>query len=154
MTEEQLSATFGGKGYKRLPDEVYHRHKFTPAKVEIEEHHVVVYASKADDDTIARADHPGYLLRGSLVSPSMEAAIINAKYVNACPLYRQEKDFERYGLNVSRQNMAYWTIQCADRYLAVHYDYLHKKMYGYHVLQADELCEVSHNSSYEKLCIM
>lgn len=138
MTEEQLSATFGEKGYKRLPDEVYHRYKFTPAKVEVEEHHVAVYAAKADDDTIVRADHPGYLLRGSLVSPSMEAAIINAKYVNACPLYRQEKESERYGIKVPRQNMAYWTIQCADRYLAVLYDYLHEKMYGYHVLQADE----------------
>ena len=138
MTEEQLSATFGEKGYKRLPDEVYHRYKFTPAKVEVEEHHVAVYAGKTDDDTIVRADHPGYLLQGSLVSPSMEAAIINAKYVNACPLYRQEKEFERYGIKISRQNMAYWTIQCADRYLAVLYDYLHEKIYGYHVLQADE----------------
>ena len=34
--------------------------------------------------------------------------------------------------------MANWTIQCADRYLAVLYDYLHEKLYSYHVLQADE----------------
>lgn len=34
MTEEQLSATFGEKGYKRLLDEVYHRYKFTPRKSE------------------------------------------------------------------------------------------------------------------------
>lgn len=138
MTDEQLSDTFGEGGYKRLPDEIYRRYKFTPAKVEVEEHHVAVYAGKTDDGTIVRADHPGYLLKGSLVSPSMEAAIINAKYVNACPLYRQEKEFERYGITVSRQNMAYWTIQCTDRYLAILYDYLHEKMYGYHVLQADE----------------
>jgi len=70
--------------------------------------------------------------------PSLEAAVMNAKYVNAVPLYRQEQEFERYGLHISRQNMANWTIQCADRYLAVLYDYLHEKMYGYHVLQADE----------------
>ena len=69
-------------------DEIYHRYKFTPAKVEVEEHHVAVYTGKKDD-TIVRAEHPGYLLRGSLVSPSMEAAIINTKYVNAYPLYRQ-----------------------------------------------------------------
>ena len=139
MTEEQLSATFGEKGYKCLPDKVYHRYKFTPAKVEVEEHHAAVYAGKADDDTLVRADHPGCLLQGSLVSPSMEAAIINAKYVNACPLYRQEKEFERYGIKISRQNMACWTIQCAGRFLAVLYDYLHGKIYGYHVLQADEM---------------
>ena len=63
---------------------------------------------------------------------------MNAKYVNAVPFYRQEQEFERYGLHISRQNMANWTIQCADRYLAILYDYLHEKMYSYHVLQADE----------------
>ena len=137
MTQEELAALFGEEGFKQLPDEVYRRYAFTPAKVEVEEHHVKVYAGKKTDE-IVRAPHPESLLRGSLVSPSLEAAVINAKYVNAVPLYRQEQEFKRYGLPISRQNMANWTIQCADRYLAVLYDYLHEKMYGYHVLQADE----------------
>ena len=137
MTREELTALFGAEGWKQLPDEVYRRYGFTPAKVEVEEHHVKIYAGKKTDE-IVRAPHPEILLRGSLVSPSLEAAVMNAKYVNAVPLYRQEQEFERYGLHISRQNMANWTIQCADRYLAVLYDYLHEKMYGYHVLQADE----------------
>ncbi len=137
MPEEELEELFGKDGFKQLPDEVYHRYGFTPAKVEVEEHHVKVYAGKKTDE-IVRAPHPESLLKGSLVSPSLEAAVMNAKYVNAVPLYRQEQEFERYGLHISRQNMANWTIQCADRYLAVLYDYLHEKMYGYHVLQADE----------------
>ncbi len=137
MTEEELAALFGEGGGKQLPDEVYCRYGFTPAKVEVEEHHVKVYAGKNTDE-IVRAPHPESLLRGSLVSPSLEAAVMNAKYVNAVPLYRQEQEFLRYGLHISRQNMANWTIQCADRYLAVLYDYLHEKMYGCHVLQADE----------------
>ena len=29
-------------------------------------------------------------------------------------------------------------IQCADRYLGILYDYLHKELYRFHVLQADE----------------
>lgn len=137
MSEEELEERFGKDGFKQLPDEVYRRYGFTPAKVEVEEHHVKVYAGKKTDE-IVRAPHPECLLRGSLVSPSLEAAVMNAKYVNAVPLYRQEQEFERYGLHISRQNMANWTIQCADRYLAVLYDYLHEKMYDYHVLQADE----------------
>lgn len=137
MTGEELAALFGEDGWKQLPDEVYRRYGFTPAKVEVEERHVKVYAGKKTDE-IVRAPHPESLLRGSLVSPSLEAAVLNAKYVNAVPLYRQEMEFERYGLHISRQNMANWTIQCADRCLAVLYDYLHEKMYGYHVLQADE----------------
>ena len=137
MTDEELEDKFGKDGWKQLPDEVYRRYSFTPAKIEVEEHHVKVYAGKETEEVI-KAPHPQTLLRGSLVSPSLEAAVMNAKYVNAVPLYRQEQEFERYGLHISRQNMANWTIQCADRYLAVLYDYLHEKLYGYHVLQADE----------------
>ena len=137
MSEEELEERFGKDGFKQLPDEVYRRYGFIPAKVEVEEHHVKVYAGKKTDE-IVRAPHPECLLRGSLVSPSLEAAVMNAKYVNAVPFYRQEQEFERYGLHISRQNMANWTIQCADRYLAILYDYLHEKMYSYHVLQADE----------------
>ncbi|HWT27337.1 MAG TPA: transposase [Mobilitalea sp.] len=137
VTGEELRKEFGEKSWKQLPDEVYKRYKFTPAKVEVEEHHVAVYAGK-DDDHIIKAKHPGYLLRNSLVSPSLEAAVLNGKYVNAVPLYRLEKEFERYNLKISRQDMANWTIQCADRYLAILYDYLHEWIYDYHVLQADE----------------
>lgn len=137
MTEEELLEEFGTDGWYQLPDEIYRRYRFTPAKVEIEEHHVGVYKSKKDNH-FRKAQHPHYLIRNSLVSPSLEAAIMNAKYVNAMPLYRQEKDFERYGINITRDEMAHWTILCAERYLSVFYDFLHGKMYGYHVLQADE----------------
>ena len=137
MTDEELEDKFGKDGWKQLPDEVYRRYSFTPAKIEVEEHHVKVYAGRETEEVV-KAPHPQTLLRGSLVSPSLEAAVMNAKYVNAVPLYRQEQEFERYGLHISRQNMANWTIQCADRYLAVLYDYLHEKLYSYHVLQADE----------------
>lgn len=137
LSEEELKEAFGDDNWKRLPDEVYSRYKFTPAKVEVEEHHVAVYAGKKTDKMI-KADHPGYLLRNSLVSPSLEAAIMNGKYVNGAPFARLEKEFDRYGLAITRQNMANWTIQCADRYLAVLYDYLHEKLLDYHVIQADE----------------
>ena len=137
MTDEELEGEFGKDGWKQLPDEIYRRYSFTPAKIEVEEHHVKVYAGKETEEVI-KAPHPQALLRGSLASPSLEAAVMNAKYVNAVPLYRQEQGFERCGLHISRQNMANWTIQCADRCLAALYGHLHEKLYGYHVLQADE----------------
>ena len=85
-----------------------------------------------------KADHPKALLHGSLVSPSLGAAIINGKYVNAVPLYRLEQEFQRYGLQITRQNMANWCIRLAEEYLSLLYDYLHKELYSYHVIQADE----------------
>lgn len=137
LSEEELEAEFGVKGWKQLPDAISRKYHFIPAKVEVEEHHIGVYASKTDEHMV-KADHPKALLHGSLVSPSLGAAIINGKYVNAVPLYRLEQEFQRYGLQITRQNMANWCIRLAEEYLSILYDYLHKELYFYHVIQADE----------------
>lgn len=134
---EELEAEFGVRGWKQLPDAISRKYHFVPAKVEVEEHHIGVYASKTDEHMV-KADHPKTLLHGSLVSPSLGAAIINGKYVNAVPLYRLEQEFQRYGLQITRQNMANWCIRLAEEYLSILYDYLHKELYFYHVIQADE----------------
>jgi transposase len=137
LSEEELEIEFGARGWKQLPDAISRKYHFVPAKVEVEEHHIGVYASKTDEHMV-KADHPKALLHGSLVSPSLGAAIINGKYVNAVPLYRLEQEFQRYGLQITRQNMANWCIRLAEEYLSVLYDYLHKELYFYHVIQADE----------------
>ena len=137
MTEDQLKAEFGENGWKQLPDAVSRKYRFVPASVEVDEHHIGVYASKTDGHMV-KADHPRGLLHGSPVSPSLAAAIINGKYVNAVPLYRLEQEFKRYGLAITRQNMANWMIRLGEEYLSVLYDYLHRKLYDYHVIQADE----------------
>ena len=137
MTEEELTVEFGKNGWKQLPDAISRCYQFIPASVVIEEHHIGVYSSKLDEHMI-KAPHPRNLLHGSLVSPSLAAAVINGKYVNAVPLYRLEKEFERYGLAITRQNMANWMIRLGEEYLGTMYDYLHKLLYDYHVIQADE----------------
>ena len=137
LTADQLTAEFGENGWKQLPNAIAKRYRFIPAKVEIDEHHIGVYASKTDDHMI-KAPCPKGLLHGSLVSPSLAAAIMNGKYVNAVPLYRLEKEFESYGLSITRQNMANWMIRLGEEYLGIMYDYLHQLMHDYHVIQADE----------------
>lgn len=137
MTTEELAAEFGENGWKQLPDTISKRYRFVPARVEVDEHHIGVYANKTGD-RIVRAKHPKGLLPGSPVSASLAAAIINGKYVNAVPLYRLEQEFKRYGLAISRQNMANWMIRLGEEYIAVMYDHLHTLLYDYHVIQADE----------------
>jgi hypothetical protein len=58
---------------------------------------------------------------GSIASPSAVAHVIEEKYVMAVPLYRQEKQWERRGVKVSRQNMANW-IMAAQHWLQPIYD--------------------------------
>lgn len=130
--DDELHEIFGDR-WKALPDEVYRRLCCKPAQYYVEEHHVKVYAG-TDDQTIIRADRPTDLLRNSIATPSVVAKILNDKFVNAVPLYRQEQELKRFGISLSRQVMAGWTIQCAERYLSVLYDWLHTQLYQYHVL--------------------
>ena len=137
LSEDELVAEFGENGWKQLPDMISRRYHFTPARIEIDEHHTGVYADKAEEYMI-KADHPKALLHGSLVSPSIAAAIMNGKYVNAVPLYRLEQEFTRYGLTIPRKNMANWMIRLSEEYLGILYDCFHQKLYDYPVIQADE----------------
>ena len=60
-----------------------------------------------------------------------------------------QQEFQRYGLSITRQNMANWCIHLGEEYLSVLYDYLHKELYKYHVIQADETpVLVNHDGRY------
>lgn len=134
LTDEQKQDL--GADYKTLPDEIYRRLKVIPRQVIVEEHHVAVYSTK--EDKIVKASHPAFLLRNSLASPSLVSAIMHEKFVNAVPLYRQEQELNRCSINLSRQVMANWCIQCSDRYLALMYDRLKNDLIRRSVLQVDE----------------
>ena len=75
---------------------------------------------------------------GSIATPSLEAAIINAKYVNSNPLDRISRDFQANGLNLSKQTMSNWTVWTAERYLLPVCDLMRKRQLEAHVNQSDE----------------
>lgn len=144
LTKEQLQKIFGENGWKRLPDEVFSRVEYQPSVREVVEHHVAVYAAKKNDDRIVRADRPVDLLRNSIATPSLVAAIMNAKYTNAMPLYRIAEDFEQNDMILGRATMANWVIRCSERYLSLVYDRLREHLCRNDVLQADETtCQVT-----------
>ena len=137
LPEEELTKLFGENGWKRLPDQVYKKLEMHPAQYEVMEHHVAVYASKTDD-RIVKAPHPAELLNNSIATPSLVAAVMNAKYTNAMPLYRIEQEFERSDVTISRQVMANWVNRCSERYLSLLYDRMHQGLLKEPVVQADE----------------
>lgn len=102
-TEAELAWHFP-EGYNRLPDEVYRKLELIPAVLEVHEHHIAVYKGK--NGNILKAEHPKEMLNGSIATPSLVAGVINSKYTNAVPLYRQEQEFARNDVNISRQTMA------------------------------------------------
>lgn len=140
VSEKDLNEAFGEGNWKRMPDETYVRLRFTPASWTVEEHTVEVYVGTSGEhqDEFLRGDRPDELLRNSILTPSLAAAIGNAKYVNSLPLYRIEQEFQRNGVFISRQNMANWMIKCAEWYLAPIWELLKKHLLEMHVNQCDE----------------
>jgi len=136
LSADILKKHFPG-GYKQLPDELFKRLVYEPPKWIVHEHHVGVYAGK-DNQTIIKGNRPPVLLRNSIVTPSLAAAIMNGKYVNALPLYRLEQEFKRQDITIARQVMANWMISLAERYLSLWYDKVRQELMKYPVIQMDE----------------
>ncbi len=94
---------------------VYH-----PAVLEKVEYTAATYACPCCKDTLEPQfvkDKAEPLVPHSYVSSGLAAHVMYAKFINALPYYRQEKDFEnQFGVKISRGTMAHWTIYCAQNY--------------------------------------
>lgn len=142
LDEEQICPTCG-EHLHEMSTEVRQELKVIPAQVSVVKHVRYVYTcrrcEKEDIQTpVITASMPNPVLPGSIVSPSIMAYIMSQKYVQALPLYRQEQEFKRLGIDLSRQTMANWMIEGADRWLWTLYDRMHEKLLECGVLHADE----------------
>lgn len=111
--------------------------RFVPARFETLEEITYVY-SCSECEEMERAKQPPALLKGSLATASLVAAIMNGKYVNGLPLYRQEKEFRRYELELSTKTMANWMILCSDKYLRPVYERMRTELVNSKYIQCDE----------------
>ena len=116
--------------------------KIVPAKVSVVEHKKAVYVCKncdknGIDSNFKAAKGVPALIEKSLASPSMLAYIMNQKFTNAMPLYRQGQEFKRMGVNLTRQNMANWMIKGANLLRPI-YEEMRKELVSKQFLHADE----------------
>ncbi len=127
---------------EKFGQEERHTLEYIPASFkhirEITVKYICRECQKNDETTIVRAKAPKALITGSIASPSLVAGVMNGKYVNAMPLYRQEKEFKRNGIFINRQNMANWVILCANRYFETIYERMRESLLTRDVLAADE----------------
>ena len=116
-----------------------------PAQYFVREHVVYKYACKPcevagnpDNKTpILAAPKPKRALPGSMASSSLVAYVIDQKYTYGMSLYRQEQQFERNGLQISRQTLANWVIKAANLCEPL-YDHMHNRFQTVAVAMADE----------------
>ena len=116
--------------------------KFTLAKLTAVKHKRAVYVcknceQKGTESNFKTAKAAPSLIEKSLASPSLLSHIMIQKFCNAMPLYRQEQDFERLGVHLSRQTMANWMIKGANL-LKPLYENLQKQLLANKFIHADE----------------
>ena len=151
LSAEEMDCPQCGEKLHEMKKEIRKELKVIPAQVMVTEHVRYVYAcrncEKNDITTpIISAPMPNPAIKNSLASPSMLAHIMTRKYVEAIPLYRQEQQFKRFGINLSRQTLANWVIKASSSWLAPLYEAMHRELLTKKILHADEtvlevLCE-------------
>jgi len=88
--------------------------EFIPARVEIVRHVRPKYACPACKEGVRVAPMPKLPVPKSIATPSLLAQVATSKYVDALPLYRQEKIFARLGIDLSRATLAHWMVRMGD----------------------------------------
>ena len=110
-----------GAGLSRIGEETCEKLDYIPAKVRVIRHIRPKYACKrcegVDDDgpTVKIAPVPLQLIPKSIATEGLLAHIAISKFADALPLYRQQKIFNRLGVDLSRATLANWMIQAAER---------------------------------------
>jgi transposase/uncharacterized coiled-coil protein SlyX len=140
--EEQICPCCKGTLHE-MSTETRQELKLIPAQVKVVKHMRYVYACRRCEreeihTPILQAEMPKPILPGSLVSSSLMAYVMSQKYVESMPLYRQEQQFARLGIELSRQTLANWMLRGADPWLKFIYDRMQELLVKKDVLHADE----------------
>ena len=125
-------------GKKYIREEV----ELIPAKLVVKKYYSLTYSCKKCErknmPVFLHGLVPAPVLPHSLASASTVAWVIYQKYVNAVPLYRQEKDWERLGYALSRTTMANWVIKCSEYYFSKLVERFITEMLKENILHIDE----------------
>jgi transposase len=140
--EEQVCSCCGG-ALHAMSTETRNEIAIIPAEVKVTRHVRQVYACRHCEreeirTPIVTAPMPKPVYPGSLASPSIMAHVMSQKYVDSQPLYRQEQQFARLGLTISRQTLANWMIYGANQWLTLLTDRMREHLLNQDILHADE----------------
>jgi len=104
-----------------IGEETSEKMQIEPAKVWVEKHIRPKYACKAceciedEGKTVSIASMPPEMIPKSISTPSLLTHIFIGKFSDGLPFYRQEKQFQRYGVEIPRSTMCNWALKVANR---------------------------------------
>src|SRR5918911_4918685 len=110
LAEAEKHCTHCQKDLRPIGEESSERYEYIPAQLKVVEDVCKKYAC---DCTVKTATKPPQPIEKSTAGASLLAQVVVAKVADHLPLYRQEKIFERHGVEISRKTMGGWMAQCA-----------------------------------------
>jgi transposase len=116
--------------------------EFIPAQVRVIDYYRETFecrnCRKNGEPYMEKAPMPDPVIQHSMASPSTVAWVMHQKFVNALPLYRQEKEWKTLGVKLSRATMANWIFAASRDWLVPLVDLMHQKLLQEKYLHADE----------------
>ena len=143
INTEDLECPSCGSEMIEIGKEVRRSLVMIPAQVKIREDWYYTYACKTCKEEnietpVAKTEKEPSVIPGSYASAEAIAHIMVQKFVMGSPLYRQEQEWNRQGVKLSRQTMSNWILRAAEDWLKPVYEELHRKLVQHKVLHADE----------------
>jgi len=120
VPEEQKQCACGAQKV-RIGEDVSEQLDIIPPTVQVIQHIRPKYVCRkcegtaGDEPGVTTAPLPEQMIPKSLATPGLLAYSLTAKFTDALPFYRQEKVFERIGVDISRQTLCSWAIKVAQR---------------------------------------
>ena len=144
LPEDQKVCEVCGTELEKIGEELVRREiDYVPAKVKVIEYYSVNYVcpncKENEEKPNIRKGSEGksHALYGMVTARTL-AWVMYQKYANALPLYRQEKDWQQYGLDITRATLANWIILNTEAFLKPFYEYLHRQLLQCRYVMADE----------------
>ena len=143
LPEDQRACPQCGEEMVVIGKEVHESLKLIPAKAVLQRDIYYTYACKRCEKNdistpVVKTPKEATIIPGSFASPEAVAHVAVQKFVMGSPLYRQEQEWNRQGLMLSRQTMSNWLLRCAEDWLKPVYDVLHEQLVKRDLLHADE----------------
>lgn len=131
-----------GETMEEIGKEIRRSLVIIPAQVKIREDWYYSYACRSckeeAETPVVKTPKEPPVIPGSYASAESIAHIMVQKFVMGSPLYRQEQEWNRQGVQLSRQTMSNWILRAAEDWLKPVYDELHRQLVQHEVLHADE----------------
>ena len=100
-----------GCGLQRIGEDVSEKLDYAPGVFTVERHIRGKWVCRSCE-TLIQAPVPPHIIDKGIPTVALLVHVLIAKYLDHCPLYRQEGIFERAGIAIPRSTLAQWVGAC------------------------------------------